>query len=276
MDKLTLQLKHGTLTRVGYLDAPIPAQFVGLTEEVVRGVNWAEPLWADAGQVKFGAATWIVDIGDTRIALDPIMAADAILRATPEAEAEQQRAIAASLEAAGYPLTSVDVVLLTHFDGVGAIGHVAEDRAWSPFFPNARIMISQVLMDDFIQSPPAEPDPEYDAFAELIRQGHFDTFADKQEVFPGITTDVSGAHGTGHTVFHLAENDNDQGIAFIGHLAISPLHLVTGPNEAFHDDALTAFDLLHKAAASGRTLVGPLWPAPGYGQWNGEQLSPPQ
>jgi len=83
MNNPKLTLAHGTFTRIGYLDAPLPAEFVGLTETQVNDIAWAEPAWADSGQVKFGAATWIADIGDTRIAFDPIMAADAFLRATP-------------------------------------------------------------------------------------------------------------------------------------------------------------------------------------------------
>lgn len=275
MANSTLQLAHGTLTRVGYLDVPIPAEFVGLNEGMVKDVAWGEPTWSDAGQIRFGAATWIADINDTRIALDPIMAADAFLRATPETEMEQQKVINDNFKKAGYPVESVDIVLLTHFDGVGAVGLHAEDGSWSPFFPNAKILISEAVLDG-VTNPVEIKDlsAEDAAFAALIAAGHIHTFADAEEVQPGITADVSGAHGVGHTVFHFALEGDAVSAAFIGHLAVSPLHLLAGPCEGLHADPVAADKVLHGIATSDRTLIGPLWPTPGYGTWTEGRLIP--
>ena len=282
MTNRALKLRNGTLSRIGYMDVPIPAELVGLTEEVVRATQWSEPTWAEAGQPRFGAAMWVADVGDTRIALDPIMAADAFLRATPETEAEQQIAIRNNFEEKGYPVESIDIVLLTHIEGVGAIGFRAEDGTWSPFFPKAKIMVSDVTLREFVTESKnaatdangaSEPSGELAAFTALLADGHIETYTNGQEITSGIVAEVSGAHATGHTVFNIALDDDDEGTAsFIGHLAISPIHLTTGPCEGFHADPNAAYKVLQALTKPGRTLIGPLWPAPGYGTWNGTQL----
>lgn len=47
MSTNSLQLKHAQLTRVGHLDIPVPAALLGLDPEVVAGLSWAAPTWAD-------------------------------------------------------------------------------------------------------------------------------------------------------------------------------------------------------------------------------------
>jgi hypothetical protein len=58
----------------------------------------------------------------------------------------------------------------------------------------------------------------------------------------------------------------------VGHLAVSPLHLVTGPCPQQHprpDEAQLRIEALLEEDA---VLIGPLWPTPGAGRWDGKQL----
>jgi len=71
------------LTRVGYADVGIDPARVGLTAEQIEAVTWAEPLWADGKEVRAGAAVWVIQDGDARIAVDPAQAADDIIRRGP-------------------------------------------------------------------------------------------------------------------------------------------------------------------------------------------------
>ena len=67
--------------------------------EQVAAVTWAEPLWAEGDQVRAGAAVWVIQDGDARIAVDPAQAADDVIRTDDDA-ALHQEAFAGVLEAA--------------------------------------------------------------------------------------------------------------------------------------------------------------------------------
>lgn len=56
---------------------------------------------------------------------------------------------------------------------------------------------------------------------------------------------------------------------FVGHLALSPLHLATGPCVPQHVDPEAAWRVLRTCADDGRLLPGPLWASPGAGRWTG-------
>ena len=111
---------EATLVRVPYADVLVDADVVGLTRDQVLAAGWAAPTWAEGGQVRVGAAVWIIESEGRRIAVDPAQAADDILRTGPDAEFHQQ-AVADVLEAAGYPRESIDTVIATHIDGIGMI-----------------------------------------------------------------------------------------------------------------------------------------------------------
>ena len=92
-----------TLVRVPYADVLVDAEVVGLTPDAGRArSDWAAPTWAEGGQVRVGAAVWIIESDGRRIVVDPAQAADDILRDGPDA-AFHQEAVAAALAAAGLP-----------------------------------------------------------------------------------------------------------------------------------------------------------------------------
>src|SRR5450755_3892151 len=98
----TVRVGDVMLTRVGYADVGIDPARVGLSAEDVAGVAWAEPTWAHDGEVRVGAAAWVIESGDARIVVDPAIAADDILRNDTDAAAHQE-AFAALLDEAGFP-----------------------------------------------------------------------------------------------------------------------------------------------------------------------------
>ena len=85
-----------------------------------------------------------------------------------------------------------------------------------------------------------------------------------------MRAEVSKAHNPGHTVFHFGAGPD---ATFVGHLAVSPLHLATGLCPQQHPEPELAWKLLHDYADDGRILIGPLWPSPGYGRWSGTAFS---
>jgi hypothetical protein len=270
----TIRLGDALITRVGYIDTAIPAEFVGLDARQVEGVAWGAPHWADGARVRFGAATWVAEIGGQRIAFDPVLAADAVLRAERAAEMEHQRAIARVFAEAGFPVDSIDLVVLSHIEGVGMVAWRDEDGGFRPFFPRARILISAPAREAFERGDASEASLEREAWQALIQQGRVDTFADGESIVPGLVADVGGGHAPGHALMHLRDGAGATLATMLGHLAVSPLHLVTGPCAALHVDPDRAWSLLRAVTTDARLLVGPLWPAPGCGRWRDERVVP--
>ena len=233
----SINLTQGTLTRVSYADVTVPPEAIGLSTADVGRVSWARPPWATDDGVRVGAAIWFADIAGTRFAFDPVQAADAVLRADAGTAAFHQSAIAHLLAESEFARESVDVLLMTHIEDVGMVAWMNEDGTWSPYFPNARILVSDQVQRDFhASSATAEGDATQDAWRALIAQQRVHSFVDGEQLAPG-------------------------------HLAVSPLHLATGACASLNTDPSTAWALLQHEAARARLLVGPLWPSPGFGRW---------
>jgi len=263
-----IELPQGRLTRVGYLDLPVPAELLGLTAEQVAAVPWAAPTWADGDRPRLGNAAWFADLGDLRIVFDPLQTLDVVLRPDRDTERTHQDAVAEAFEDAGFPVQSVDLVVMTHIDGIGMAARRDETGAWAPYFPNARILMSDTELSGFRNAANggAETDPVRAVWSALIDAGQVHPFHHGDALAPGLVADVSGGHGPGHTVLHF-ENQGRVALSLIGHLAVTPVHLATGECAALNEDPAEAWRLLQENAADGRMIAGSLWPTPGYGRW---------
>lgn len=264
-----IDLPQVALTRVGYVDVAIPPEVAGLTVSDFSSIPWRSPVWTDGDQLRAGAAVWFADVDGARLAFDPVLAADDVLRADAPSEHAHQAAIAGVLADAGFSRESVDRLVLTHIEGVGMVAWRNDDGSWSPFFPNARVLVSDVALREFGTSGPSgDNDLQYEAWHALIDQGLVDSYADGEVIAPGVRAEVTGAHCPGHAVVHFGDRaDGGADATLLGHLAVSPLHLTTGECASMHADAATAWSALRALADDGRALIGPLWPAPGSGRW---------
>ncbi len=255
------------LTRVGYADVGIPPARVGLTVEQVSSVTWAEPLWATGNELRAGAAVWVIQDGDARIAVDPAQAADEVIRTDADA-AFHQEAVAALLEAAGMPRESFTLAISTHVEGIGMWAWRNDDGSWVPFFPNAPILVPQRELDAIDRGE--HPSPAHAAFTELRALGVYQAVGDGDRVTANVSLEHAGAHTPGHQ-FVRVSSGGEQAI-MVGHLAVSPLHLATGLCPQQHpkpDEAQVRIEALLEEDA---VLIGPLWPAPGAGRWDGKKL----
>jgi hypothetical protein len=259
MATTTIDLGTHRLTRVLYLEAAIDPEPTGLDAEAVRSVAWASPEWADDGQVRAASCVWVIEGGGRTVAVDPAGNLDEILH-DPASTEVHQAAYVAAFDAAGVPIGSVDAVLLSHIESIGLTA-VRDGDGWRRFFPNARVLISDTASTDFHRE---RPDGELGvAFAALWADGLVDTYADGDDVVPGVRAEWTGMHNPGHCALHVAD-----GATFVGHLAVTPLHLATGPCPSQHADPEGAWRWLEAQKASGRILIGPLWPTPGALRWH--------
>ena len=244
------------LSRVLYLEAAVDPGAAGLTPDEVRSVPWGEPTWADDGQLRLANCAWVVSGGGHHVVVDPAGNLDEILH-DRASTGHHQRAYRNAFAEAGVPIESVDIVLLSHIESVGLAAVRTDDGdGWQRFFPNARVVISEAARRDFDESPPSGE--LWIAFASLIDAGVVDTYADGDEIAPGVRAEWTGMHNPGHCAFHVGDD-----VTFVGHLAVSPLHFATGPCPPQHADPDGAWEWLQRIAADGRVLIGPLWPTPG-------------
>jgi glyoxylase-like metal-dependent hydrolase (beta-lactamase superfamily II) len=247
-----------TLTRVPYFDVALDAAVAGLTADQVRSVEWADPVWAANGQVLIGQAVWVIECADRVVVVDPCGAADAFIRSGPDA-VKHQDAVLRAQAAAGLDPTGVDLVVLSHLDGIGMTALVDDDGDWVPAFPHARLVVSQQELDWVTSHPETQGAAAFDA---LRRRGVPVTcpFSCANEV----TLELTGGHSAGHAVVRV--DSAGAGALFLGHLAVNPVQLAYPQGAAQHAEAPRAqqsLDALLSHAAANRTLiVGPLWPEP--------------
>jgi glyoxylase-like metal-dependent hydrolase (beta-lactamase superfamily II) len=263
-----------TVRRISYAEVTAPAERVGLTSEQVRSVPWAEPTWAVDGEVRIGVAAWVIERGDERIVVEPANVADEILRSDADA-ATHQEAFAAALAAGGVTRDNVTAVVSTHLDGIGMLAWREDDGTWTPFFRDAPIYLSQRELDG-IDDGTHKPS-RTEVLAELRACGAVRPVLDERfEMADDVVLELTGGHSPGHQAIRIGGGARNEQVVIVGHLAVTPMHLVTGPCPQQHPDPRRADDAMTALRDEGGILIGPLWPSPGAGQFvDGELVTVP-
>jgi len=261
----TIRVGNVELTRVGYADVDVDPARVGLTPEQVTAIAWAEPRWASGDQVRAGAAAWVIESDDARIVVDPAFAADDILRNDKDA-AVHQEAFAKLLADAGFPRESFTHAIATHYEGIGMLAWRNADGSWVPFFTNAPILLAQRELDaiDAGEIPPERVMPQ------LRAQGAVQATAAHERLTDAVSVELTGGHSPGHQIVRV--DSGGEHAVIVGHLAVSALHLAIGECPPEHIDFVLANTWLDALLAEDAVLIGPLWPEPGAGRWDGKQL----
>jgi glyoxylase-like metal-dependent hydrolase (beta-lactamase superfamily II) len=259
---------------VPYFDVPLDAAVAGLTAEQVRSVEWAEPAWATEGQIIIGQAVWVIECGGRSIVVDPCGAADEFIRTGPAAVGHQE-AVLAGLAAAGIDPVRVDLVVLSHLDGIGMAALVDDHGNWVPTFPRARVVVTAEELA-WVRGHPETQGAV--AFSALLDRGVVDAVGCPFACTDEVSFELTGGHSAGHAVLRV--QSAGARAVFLGHLALNPLQVAFPQSPSQHADtpsAEQALDaLLGEAASDGSLLIGPLWPAPGAARVSGPpwMLSP--
>jgi glyoxylase-like metal-dependent hydrolase (beta-lactamase superfamily II) len=251
-----------TLTRVPYFDVTLPPDAVGLTEAEVAALPWATDTWcASAAEVRVGQVFWVVESDGRTIVVDPCCASDGFLRSGPEAVTHQEAAFAA-FRAAGYDPDAVDLVIMSHLDGIGMNALVDPDGRWHPAFPHAPIVVSEA---EWNKTLGRAADPDAAALISLHEQGAVTPVPLPHTVTADVRLERSDGHTPGHATV-IVESGGERAL-FLGHLAVSPMQAAVDRPVALHDDPELGGRALRRwledAAADDAIVIGPLWPAPG-------------
>jgi glyoxylase-like metal-dependent hydrolase (beta-lactamase superfamily II) len=258
----TFSIGNVILTRVPYFDVALDADVIGFTPQQVIEVPWGTPDWTTADeQVNVGQAIWVIESYGQTLVVDPCGAADTFLRSGPEGSIHEA-AVVAAMASAGYPVHSLDFVVMSHLDGIGMVGSLDAEGHCSPLFPNARIVISERELAHI------EANQEIggrSAFRELMAQGVVDGVQCPYEIAPHVTMELTGGHSPGHCALRVGDN-----AVLIGHLAINPVQVSAGIMPKQHLEPMLAFTALEQELAWARErnalIIGPLWPEPGAGK----------
>lgn len=223
--------------------------------------DWMVPDFAPSTH-EVGIAFSVIAIAadGQRIVVDPWLANDGP-RDRPDAE-EHVDQLLASMAAAGFPAESVDIVVNSHFDGVGWNTRPTVS-GWRPTFPNARYLY---------------PKAELDAIDRGVFQGTAGLKglrdAGVLEATPHdlqLTPQVALVDAPGHNVGHVAVRvESDGEIAVIpGHLVLSPFQVDDPGIDVGDSDLATATTsrrrLLDELAARDGLLLTTLVGGPGGG-----------
>jgi Metallo-beta-lactamase superfamily len=223
--------------------------------------SWLAPQFLTAaGELRVGTSAIAIETPGARIVVDPWLAFDDADRTTPEATARLDRLLA-QLGDAGFPPESVDFVVNTHIDGVGANTRPAEGGE-VPAFPNARYVIAP----EEIAALQGGRFPGADALNALVAAGLVD------EPDGRVAGDVAMERGPGHSGGHHVVRvgpDGDDAVV-IGHLFLHPAQVFSpDPRAGLDEDIALAAEtrraLLARATEKQTLVIGPLWATPGAG-----------
>jgi glyoxylase-like metal-dependent hydrolase (beta-lactamase superfamily II) len=223
--------------------------------------SWLAPQFLTAaGELRVGTSAIAIETLGARIVVDPWLAFDDADRATPEATARLD-GLLAQLADAGFPPESVDFVVDTHIDGVGANTRPAEGGE-VPAFPNARYVIAP----EEIAALQAGRFPGADALNILVADGLVD--APDGRVAGDVAMERGPGHSRGHYVVRVGPDGDDAVV--IGHLFLHPAQVFSpDPSAGLDEDIELAAEsrraLLARATEKKTLVIGPLWATPGAG-----------
>jgi glyoxylase-like metal-dependent hydrolase (beta-lactamase superfamily II) len=201
-----------TVTRILELEATGGTRFIlpQATPEVVRGIGWLAPHFADeTGRLKMSVHALVVETPTRRIIVDTCIGNDK-QRDIPTWSG-LQTSFLADLAAAGFPRESIDVVLCTHLhvDHVGW-NTMRVDGEWVPTFPNARYLIGRAEYD-YWEAEEAGADPARSPFHDSVRPVFEAGLVDLVETDHRVCEEVSFEPTLGHTPGHVSVRIRSKG-----------------------------------------------------------------
>jgi hypothetical protein len=172
--------------------------------------------WAlsKAGEARITTAAICVESGDSKFVIDPFSAFAELDRSSPEAASEATRRVGLLTEA-GFGPADVDVVILTHVDGSGALSVPVGGVEQAVFDQTPHLMTAAAAETARTRSPAGVEAFTALEHADLIRTVGSDHSVDGSVRFVDLPS-----HESGHVGVHIQGAD-DEALA-VGHLFLHP------------------------------------------------------
>ncbi len=213
MAELAWKIGDVRVTRVEESMAPIPPSGLlpSCTDEgLERHRSWLSPAFLDAdGMFPLSIHGLVVEAGEHRILVDTCVGS----RPVPGYEmlSNRESPFLANLEAAGFPVGSIDVVLCTHlhFDHVGWNTRLV-DGTWAPTFPNARYLFGRTEWEHWDATGPLDPAVTIDdAVRPLVENGSADLVEVDHRICDSVWLEATPGHTPGHVSVRLASGGQE-------------------------------------------------------------------
>ncbi|MEP6624982.1 MAG: MBL fold metallo-hydrolase [Acidimicrobiia bacterium] len=205
----TWRVGNVSITSVVEIEAPIPGELMipSATGATVQTHPWLVPNFAtDDGLVVLRIQLLVVESEGKRIAIDTCIGND-----KPRTNVffdHMQTPFLASLDAAGFPRESFDVVVCTHLhvDHVGW-NTMFVDGAWVPTFPNARYLIGRVESEHWDAYGIHEDGDVYgDSVRPVIEAGLVELVEFGHRVTRDVVLEPTPGHSPGHQSVHISSD----------------------------------------------------------------------
>lgn len=201
-----------TITRISELHALIldPEWLLKLGSELVVRHQWLKPAYlTDDNQLIINIQAFIVEVDGLRILVDPCMGNDK----PGEAEAFNmlETSFLADMERAGFPASSIDVVLCTHLhvDHVGWNTRL-ENGQWAPTFPNARYLFSKAEFASAAADQGLMAEASFnDSVKPIMEAGLVELVASDHRISPSVRLEPSIGHTPGHRCICVTAGDRE-------------------------------------------------------------------
>lgn len=205
----------------GYNDLS-PKLLKGLTQSQIRALLARRSIETPGVQTAFNA--FLINTGKQLILVDT---------GAGQCIGPTAGMLSANMKAAGYELSQVDTILLTHLHLDHVCGLI--DGQQKPLFANATVYAAKAEADYWLDPQALAKAPEaakgyfkiaQDSTAPYIAQGRFKTFAAGQSPVPGVEATLEKGHTPGSTTYRFTSQG--QSILFMGdlvhNLAVQFLH----------------------------------------------------
>ena len=139
----------------------------------------------------------------------------------------------------GYPVGQVDMVVLTHLDGIGMAAAVDGDGTWTPMFPNARLVTTAAEIDFLEAEPTADRGDGAGGLRPLLHAAPAWPRGRHRRLAGGAG--AGGAPRTHRRPLAWSRSgphrERRRQAVLLGHLAISPVQLAAAQGPESHLDA---------------------------------------
>lgn len=180
------------------------------TVENLAGVDWIGPFVDESGEAVGSVHSLVVEVDDRRIVVDTCIGNDKE-RLPARNWHRRQGPFLEDLDAAGFPVDTVDTVVCTHLhtDHVGWNTRLVDDR-WVPTFRQARTLVTEAEWDHWRHTELEAMRPTLeDSVQPLFDADLVDLVGVDHEIADGVRFEHTPGHTPGHVSVRISSRGEE-------------------------------------------------------------------